>query len=561
MFRLEYSFNEADGELRKESIVVDKTFVTLADDDSVDIRLNEGASGKFTIEEAKNGQVTIRQIEDENLLMVNGQTVHAAELRDGDVITIDEVEFTYFYIVPPQAITMRSSSPMQMVSLVSIGLLLAAQAVFLIWVMIFWRLGQTPLLADETSAPPTQVAEAKSVDLPSPSDADNSAPETSKATPKPPSTTPVKSPLPQPTVTPKVGEPVPAESDLTRVESPPTPTPTPTPPTEPPSTGPKATMPPVFPDPEPEPSIATPELPSEPAPEPARPVIPNVPETETVQDKPAITTPQSPETMLLRSAQDQIAKGNLIRADDYYKLLQRSNPSYLPAYSDRARLFEKRGMLEESIDQWAQLKAKSENETIWSTLATKEHKRIEERLRALKASLAVQADTITTPISTKPTPSPNANPSATTESLAPETKQKYLEIISAEAPQMGSGDNYDYMRILSIEFASLPAGHNLRGEDVIARIQFYDQDRNTRRIYPSEIYVPRTEFTLSGQLPAGKVHSITCPYTVPVNFREKQLTKTKQNLTYYGFTVELFYVGHLQDYVAKPLSLGSRIQR
>ena len=227
-------------------------------------------------------------------------------------------------------------------------------------------------------------------------------------------------------------------------------------------------------------------------------------------------------------------------------------------------------MLKEAIDQWTQLQQRSETDTLWATLAQKELVRLKERLAALEASYAVQSASINTPRVAPPTtPTTNDSTSAAPQvtiaepidKAAPAFNQKFVEIVSAEAPQMGSGDNYAYMRILSVEIRTLPAGNNIRGEDIVVRMQFYDQDRQTRRIYPSEIYVPRKEFTLSGPIPAGKIHSITCPYTVPLEFRNKQYDRDKRNLIYYGFTVEVFYAGHLQDYNAKPLSLASRIRK
>jgi hypothetical protein len=305
--------------------------------------------------------------------------------------------------------------------------------------------------------------------------------------------------------------------------------------------------------PDPAPTVAVPELRPVPSPKPDTPIFPKLPDIATEAPAKAPPPIESPESMLLKSAHDQIEKGNLIRADDYFKLLQSSNDSYLPVYSDRARLFEKRGMLKEAINQWSQLKEKSSENSIWSTLAQKEQHRLTQRVQALEASTSIQSHSVTSVPNTV---------AASNETITkdPAPTQQLLEIISAEAPQMGSGDNYDYMRILSVELKALPVGQTVYGKDILVRIQFYDQDTLTRRIYPSEIYVPKTTFTLSGVLAPGKAYSITCPYTVPINYREKQFSQSKRKLTYYGFTVEVIYQGHPQHKKSKPLSLSSRIK-
>ena len=121
MYRLEYTIEEDDGELRQESIIIDKPLASLAADDSADIGLDDAGNYRYTIEETKNGDVTIREIEqddhpeghaEEPHLLINGQSVHAAELRNEDTIQIGDHEFTYFYITPPVAITVRKPSAM-----------------------------------------------------------------------------------------------------------------------------------------------------------------------------------------------------------------------------------------------------------------------------------------------------------------------------------------------------------------------------------------------------------------------------------------------------------------
>jgi hypothetical protein len=621
MYRLEYHLDEDQPDGRKESIVVTRENVLLGTDPDSDILLDAGSPCRVIISEARNGQVTIRDLDDRPSIELNEHMTMIAELSDKDQVRIGNAEFRFMRIIPPQTLVSRSRSILEHCSTAAVWGVMAAQMIFLCWVLIFWRIGGIDTAVAATGeAPPVEVAQAPDrVTVGDPSKLKRvSAP---PAEPAPTSSEPTAIPVPEPTAIPV---PVPKVIPVPEPKVIPAPEPTAIPAPEPtaipvqepkviPAPGPTAIPVPVptaipvpepkvaavpapkpipvpaprkipvptpKPIPVPEPKVVSvpvqPTVPVAPTatpavaamPKPAQVVIdknePSIlpanlrdpsmkPRPSTAVNPAAVETPPAPEIdqtsavveqkprvsleeNLLDSAVKQANLGNFERADTYLEQIQRIDEHFLPSYAERARLFEKRKMYSDAIKQWRSLSDRGVN-TTWQEIADGEVNRLQKISELVVTSKKMD-------VASAPQPAVLGGP--------------LLEIETAEIKRLGSGENYDDMRILNIEVGLTERVKQLSGNDIRIRIHFFDQDRKTRQIAPTEVPTPNTDFTLTGLLSNKEPLTVTRPYIVPKDFRRKQFERDGALMTYYGFTVELYLRDQLQERLAQPITLISK---
>ena len=99
MYRLEYNLEEEDEEGRRESIVVTHPEVMLGNSDEADILLDADFNCRIHISESRNGQVTIRDMDQRPSIEVNEHACAIAELSDKDPVRIGNAEFRFMRII------------------------------------------------------------------------------------------------------------------------------------------------------------------------------------------------------------------------------------------------------------------------------------------------------------------------------------------------------------------------------------------------------------------------------------------------------------------------------
>jgi hypothetical protein len=543
MYRLEYNLDEDPVNDRKASIVITSTQVLLGTADDSDILLEADFNCRVTISEARNGQVTIRDLNDHPSILIDEEHKVVAELKDRDLVRIGNAEFRFIQIVPPQTLVSRSRSLLEKCSTAAVWGVMAAQVVFIAWVLVFWRIGGLDVTAASgPDDPPVEMAQV-SLDPGEPTAAD---PLRSPARPRTPEPIPEPTPVPEPVV-PEPEPIVPEPEPIVPEPEPIVPEPEPVAPTPlAPSSAPEAVAPTIGAQvvmKNNEPSILPAAL-REPdaSPRPSAQVnpdareIPRIPEIDqtpqVVEKKPQIMLEEN----LLDSAIKQASLGNFTRADVYLEQIQRIDEKFLPAYAERGRLFEKRKMYPDAIKQWRELAARGEN-TAWQDIANREVDRLQ-KLDALQSY------------------SKNIEPAIVPQSVP--QGGALLEIETAVVKRLGSGENYDDMRILNLELRASSRVKELSGKDIRIHIRFFDQDRKTRQTVPTEVPTPNTDFTLTGLMSNRDPITVTRPYIVPKDFRRKQFERDGSLMTYYGFTVEIYLRGQLQERLAQPITLISK---
>lgn len=263
----------------------------------------------------------------------------------------------------------------------------------------------------------------------------------------------------------------------------------------------------------------------------ARPVVGTVTVIRTVEvaAPPAVTSAVAQveagdrdAQMQLREAQRARAAGNLTAADGLLAKIQEAAPEFLPAYEERAALFEQRGLIGEALGQWLEVIERGGKGADYEKAAEEYYRldRMEVR-RAAKAPLKVR--------------------------IASVEQQKFRE-----TPE------YAEMRSVSVGMR-LEAPTNAASaaqEDVPVEVEvvFFDQDAESGRVSPTRAIVPTQRLKTEGQWSATHPKVVTASYLVPRDAREQDLRKGRRE-QYYGYVVRIYCNGELQDEDAHPRGL------
>jgi pSer/pThr/pTyr-binding forkhead associated (FHA) protein len=236
---------------------------------------------------------------------------------------------------------------------------------------------------------------------------------------------------------------------------------------------------------------------------------------------------------MLEEAQRQAKSMNLIQADQTLERIQIMAPDFLPAYVERAQLFERRGLLKKSGEQWTLVMNKSLGTPLYQQAAS-------ERIRIARM------DMIRTALK-------SSSRRDDEESLSKLPRD--IRILSIEHQKFPNNDQFDEMRLLRITLKVKPGEDGLFGSDVYVVVNFFDQAKNSGQISLSEVVVPKNALTLDGQLDGGDQRVLTAAYIVPKGFRTTERMKRGEEHRFYGYSVRVLYRDSLQDEDAKPRSL------
>lgn len=233
-------------------------------------------------------------------------------------------------------------------------------------------------------------------------------------------------------------------------------------------------------------------------------------------------------------ALEQHAK--LVEADALLERIQATAPSFVPAYVERARLYEKRGMLTKAGEQWTQVLNLSTGTPLYDQAAN-------ERQRLARAEIMLTV--------TKSGPAASPQAGAADENQLP----RALRIASIEREKFEANLDYDEMRQVRVALRPRASEGDIDVDDVAVTVTFYDRDDLADRVQPTRAMAPQEPLTLEGLWRAGEQRTITAAYIVPRNFRREESTTHSVRCRYEGVRVRVFYKGRLQDEESVPKDL------
>lgn len=234
---------------------------------------------------------------------------------------------------------------------------------------------------------------------------------------------------------------------------------------------------------------------------------------------PVPRSPQEEATDLLPAARDAIASGLYEEAHRLLGHIQAIAPDYLPAYEERARLFERQGKPAEAAAQWSEILRRSTGTPIYQ-------RAVAERIR-LGQALAQQA---------RP-PDPT------------------LRIASVEHTRFPADEQADEMRVLKIVVHS-DSDARPDPERVRLEVEFFDRDQAGAVVEPTAGHVVVQSLAEAEAGAAGElIATATC--LIPKGLREQQAGEGEPRF-YHGFIVRLLRDGQTIDQYAQPRALLAR---
>ncbi len=494
----------------------------------LDLAEDEQVSHRHAVLEQRGGAIWIKDLGALNRTEVNGQPVEEAQLKPGDRIEIGRTQFEFQLIETAPSGSRRRISQVQVLTFVAIGLVFAVQGLFM-FIQFARGPAQVPAAAGEATADlepdlqralalrnegqpaaPAVTAEVVSVekevaelraavaglrdqvgDL-----AVTTTPAAVQvgdlAVTTMPAAVAVEATVPSEAVAPEVTPAVLAEA-------------------EPAGTPAVAQAEEPFPvREEPPPLIDVPEAP------PARPV----------EEDPLTARAEE----MLALAKEDILRSNLIGADQLLERIQVMAPEYLPAYTERAKLYEKRAMLNKAGEQWALIMDKSKGTPLYATAAAT-------RQRLAQAEVAI---------------------STTRKSLDERQANRLprrIRIVSVDRERFPGSKEFDEMRLVRVNLKSRPGESELDTEHLEVRAYFFDRVIGQDQVQLTEGTVPEQPLRLEGQWPASGARSVTATYILKKGFRQEEEQRTGQKRIYEGYRVQVYYKGELQDEDAQPRAL------
>ena len=243
----------------------------------------------------------------------------------------------------------------------------------------------------------------------------------------------------------------------------------------------------------------------------------------------------------LADARRRIESGDREGAHERLEQLQMEDPGFLPAYAERARLFELQGELQRAIGQWALMIQRSQGGAMAGKAA--------EEWARLASSQATGSPAV--PIQTGPFPAtePESVPLPPAES-APTPAPPSVRFVNLSQRRFPESPDYDEMRVIRADIACAgarpPDPMSLRLE-----ITFFDRMRDTGPAYPTRVMPSTYELGSAGVAwtPQGEM-TLSAAYVVPRGRRPAGAPEQ-----FYGYVARLYCNGQVEDVEARPLDL------
>lgn len=217
---------------------------------------------------------------------------------------------------------------------------------------------------------------------------------------------------------------------------------------------------------------------------------------------------------MLQQARELAAVNDLAGADQILYSIAIMDPDFLPAYEDRARLFEKRGLPKQAMEQWSQVIRRGAETPMYATA-------VSERLRLAQAQgLGVGP----------------------------------IRIVSTEQRRLPMSEDYDEMRMLDIVLSATQPDQKLDVDAVRVDVAFFESNPTNGAVVPARGGAKLEPLRVEGEWGGNEPKMVNAPYVVPKGARAKEAAGGKPT-QFYGYTVRAYYHDELQDQDARPRSL------
>lgn len=234
---------------------------------------------------------------------------------------------------------------------------------------------------------------------------------------------------------------------------------------------------------------------------------------------------------MLKEALDQVTKQNLVQADLELERIQIMAPDFLPAYIERARLFERRGLLEKAGTQWNEVLQRSIGTPLYEQAAA-------ERIRLSRADMIQK--TVTGP---------------RREAAGPTRLPRRIRFVSVDAERLQESDQYEELRLVRVTLQSKPGERDIDSTEILVLVTFFDEDVESKEIALTRAIVPQEPLRVDGPWDPREQRVVTATYLVRRGFRNEELAQFGQKRKYYGHVVQVYYREELQDESARPKTL------
>lgn len=221
---------------------------------------------------------------------------------------------------------------------------------------------------------------------------------------------------------------------------------------------------------------------------------------------------------MLEKARAAITNESIEAADRLLSSIQVLKEDFLPAYAERAALYEQRGMLAPAVAQW---------ETV-VRLAPSSATSTVEQARAALARLGRAREEVIPPFAGR------------------------LRVAAAEVARFPESPDYLEMRLLNVRLAATDIEKQIETAAVDVEVQFYDRVTPTGAVFRSAAKTPPMPLRPEGAWLAGGEKTLAVTYVVPAGTAPKG--------RYYGFLMRVFYRGALQEEYVQPKDLIADIQ-
>lgn len=508
-----YALHILTGPWKGKRVTVREPSLLIGRDAECPLRLpDDEISRKHAVIEERPDGLAIRDLGSLNGFLVNQQAVREARLLEGAIVELGRTRLQVRLAAAPAGPSRRRIGWLQGWTAVVVAALLMGQLVFLL--ALSMRGAKLLKVVERTvaiSIPAGQPETAGQAVPSAPGSHAGPAPEAAPAAPA------VSNELSQlradvEDLRRQVAEVAPAAPPV--VEPPASPLPPPSPP-------------------EPGPAPATP---PETAPaEAAAPVEPAREAPPPPAEDPLIARAKA----MLGEAAAEIQKVNFVEADTILERIQIMAPDFLPAYIERARLYEQRGLLNKAGEQWAIVLQKSIGTPLYEQAAA-------ERIRLARAAAFA--------------PPPSVVPRRREPEPAATRLPRRIRLSSLEQEKLPVTEGYEEMRLLRIAIRAMASERQLDPDDIRVAVTFFDEELTSREVIPTAASVPASPLPVSGEGASGGPYTVTATYMVPAGQRAKEEKALGKRLRYHGYAVRVYYREQLQDEGARPKALLEKVR-
>jgi len=234
---------------------------------------------------------------------------------------------------------------------------------------------------------------------------------------------------------------------------------------------------------------------------------------------------------MLAEAKAAMADNSYVAADDTLERIQVLAPDFTPAYVERARLYESRGMLKKAGEQWSRVMDLSVGSPLYEEAAA-------ERQRLARTEL------IQTMTSDRNEGKDDA-----------QRLQRRIRIVNIEREKFEANQEFDEMRLLRINVKPRMSEGEIDASEFVCVVVFYDKSLFKEAVRPTRAVAPKDALKVDGVWPAGEQKTLTAAYIVPKGFRDQEEKTIGERRGYEGYRVLIYYKGILQDETALPKNL------